>query len=72
MMLMGILYCSSNKEIRAKKFYELCQMELDPIISAADKEMHEALIKLVQIAYEMIINVYNITWKEGMPVAKKE
>jgi hypothetical protein len=34
--------------------------------------MHEAILKLVQVAYEMIISIYKQSWKEGMPVPKDE
>ena len=39
LMLLGILYCASNAKARAQKFFELCQMELNPCITATDKEI---------------------------------
>jgi len=56
-MCLGILYCASNKEIKATKFFELCQMDLDAVISAEDKELKEFFIKLCEIAYEFMIKL---------------
>ena len=57
-MLIGIFYTASNKQVRAQKFYEICQVELDYTISANDKELIDMFLKMQQIAYEGIIKVY--------------
>ena len=59
LMLIGILYCASNPNVRAQKFFELCQMELDPQISAGDKELKDYCKKLLDISYRLSIKVYN-------------
>jgi len=30
LMLVGLLFCASNLKVRAMKFFELCQMDLNP------------------------------------------
>jgi hypothetical protein len=59
LMLLGILYCASNPKNKAQKFFELCQMDLLPTLSATDKELKEYFPKLCEISYETIIQVYN-------------
>lgn len=59
LMLVGILYCASNPKVKAQKFFELCQMDLLPTLSAGDKELKEYFPKLCEISYEMMIAVYN-------------
>ena len=38
LMLLGILYCRSNRRQRAEKFYELVEIELTDVIKDSDKE----------------------------------
>lgn len=58
MVLFGILYCSSNKELKVNKFYELCQINLDPYIASSDKELVELIPKLLEISYDLALAVY--------------
>mmetsp|Transcript_7186 Transcript_7186/g.6280 ORF Transcript_7186/g.6280 Transcript_7186/m.6280 type:complete len:95 (+) Transcript_7186:257-541(+) len=51
LMLVGVLFCASNVKVKGSKFFELCQMELNPQISAGDKELRDYYMKLLQISY---------------------
>jgi hypothetical protein len=58
LVLFGVLFCASNKALKVSKFYELCQIELDPAISSADKELLELVPKLLELSYVMMMEVY--------------
>ena len=55
LILFGVLFCSSNNTLKVSKFYELCQIELDPIITAKDKELVDLVPKLFEMSYDMMI-----------------
>lgn len=52
-MLLGLLYCPSNKEQRANKLYELVEIELTQILTVTDPE----LVQFVPILYEISLNL---------------
>jgi hypothetical protein len=58
LMLLGLLYCASNAEIKALKFYELCQLHLNQTMHRNDPEYNDYFPKLLQISYEFIIRIY--------------
>jgi len=57
-MLLGIMYCASNPEVKSQKFYELCQLDLNTIMHRNDPEYNDYFPKLLQISYEFIIRMY--------------
>jgi len=57
-MLLGILYCASSPKLRAQKFFELCQMDLNPSFYQHDKELEECVPKLFQITYDLMLRLY--------------
>jgi hypothetical protein len=59
LMLVGILYCASNPKTKATKFFEVCQIDLNPTINAGDKELEKFFPKLCEISYDMMISLYN-------------
>lgn len=59
LMLLGILFCASNSQVKVQKFFNICQNELNPSISATDKELKMYTPKLFEISYEMMINLFN-------------
>ena len=71
-VLLGVLYCAGNNRIRATKFFELCQIDLDPHMSHNDKEFVDYFPKLLQISYEMMLRMYDKFREEGSPELKKE
>ena len=58
-MIVGILFCASNSKAKTQKFYEVCQTELNPAISANDKDLKKYFIKQLEISYEMMIQIFN-------------
>ena len=60
LMLLGILYCRSNRKERAKKFYELVEIELTETIQANDPELKEYVPYLFEIPYLLMFRLYHI------------
>ena len=58
-MLVAIMFCGSNAQARANKFFEACQEELEPAISAQDKELVAFYPKYLEILYSVMITIYN-------------
>ena len=58
LLLLGILYCASNVKVRALKFYELCQSELEAQISSSDRDLKANLKKMMEISYWMMLAIY--------------
>ena len=52
------MYWSGNPEVRAEKFFELCQADLAPYMEAGDKEFLEYFPKMLEISYEFMIRLY--------------
>lgn len=54
-LLLANMYCPSNPALRAQKFFELCQENLDPQISANDKELKQLFMKMLEYCYEFML-----------------
>lgn len=57
-LLMGNLYCANTPAIRANRYFELCQIEYDPQIGSADRDLHKNFTKMLEISYVLMIPVY--------------
>lgn len=68
LMLLGVLICATNNKNKADKFFELCQLELNPTISHQDSEFLDYFPKLLEIAYDVMVRHHNI----NCPETKKE
>ena len=66
-LLIGNMYCPSNDKLRASKFYELCQTDLNPHISAHDRDLKRIFKKMIEISYVMMVNLYTQNKKEDIP-----
>lgn len=58
LMLLGILYCRSNRKQRAQKFYELVEIELTDTLSASDQEFKAYVPYLYEIPYKFMFRLY--------------
>lgn len=68
LMLLGLLICATNNRNKAEKFFELCQLELNPTISHADGEFVDYFPKMLEIGYDLMVRHHNL----NCPEAKKE
>jgi len=59
LMVLGLLYTCSNAAERAKKFYELIQIDLNDQIYLGDKEFQEYFPLLAQFSFNFVIKHYN-------------
>ena len=59
LMLLGVLICATNDKNKADKFFELCQIELNPSISHEDGEFVDYFPKILEIAYDVMIRHHN-------------
>jgi len=58
LMLLGLLYCRSNRKQRAEKFYELVEIELTNTIKDSDPEYRDYVPFLYEIAYKLMFRLY--------------
>ena len=58
LMLMGLLYCRSNRAQRAQKFYELVEIQLTDVLQASDPEFREYIPYLYEISYKLMFRMY--------------
>lgn len=58
LMLLGTLYCCSNKQQKAEKFYELVEIELTDSILMNDKEFRDYTPVLYEISYKLMLRLY--------------
>ncbi|CDW77354.1 UNKNOWN [Stylonychia lemnae] len=58
LLLLANLYCPSNPSLKAQKFFELCQENLDSQISQNDKELRLLFGKMLEITYTFMIGLY--------------
>lgn len=65
LLLLGNMYCASSSGLKAQKFFELAQENLDSQISENDKELALLFKKMLEICYTIMINLYNTNKKEG-------
>ncbi|CDW81305.1 UNKNOWN [Stylonychia lemnae] len=60
LLLLGNMYCANTPYYRAQKFFEVCQEELQPQIGNNDNELSEYMRKQFDIAYYVIMVLYNV------------
>jgi len=58
LMLMGLLYCRSNRKQRAEKFYELVEIELTESLMKDDEEFRSYIPFLYEISYKLMFRLY--------------
>ena len=58
LMLLGLLYCRSNRRQRAEKFYELVEIELTENLQSNDQEFRSYVPFLYEIAYKLMLRMY--------------
>lgn len=58
LMLLGILYCRSNRRQRAEKFYELVEIELTDNIKDMDEEFRTIVPYIYEIVYKLMFRLY--------------
>ena len=58
LMLLGLLYCRSNRRQRAEKFYELVEIELTENLQSNDQEFRQYVPFLYEIAYKLMFRMY--------------
>ena len=59
LMLLGILYCRSNRAERAQKFYELVEIQLTDQLEVSDQEFRAYIPYLYEIAYKLMFRMYH-------------
>ena len=59
LMLLGVLYCRSNRLERAEKFYELVEIELTDSLPASDPEFRDYIPYLYEIPYKLMFRLYD-------------
>ena len=58
LMLLGLLYCRSNKKERAETFYELVEIQLTESLASDDPEFIAYVPIMVEIAFNLMFNLY--------------
>ena len=58
MMLLGILYCRSNRRQRAEKLYELVDSEKSNKIEGKSKFLRAYLPKMADISHNLMFKLY--------------
>ena len=58
LMLMGLLYCRSNRRQRAEKFYELVEIQLTDQLQSSDSEFRAYIPFLYEISYKLMFRLY--------------
>ena len=58
LMLLGLMYCRSNRKQRAEKFYELVEIQLTENLSSTDRELVAYLPIMVEIVYGLMFRMY--------------
>ena len=59
LMILGILYTSSNANDRSEKLYDLVQLEMEPIIDTSDKEFKDCFALIAFYCYIQMPKHYN-------------
>ena len=59
LMLLGVMYCRSNRKQRAEKFYELVEIELTDNLSVNDPELKDYVPFLYEIVYKFMFRLYD-------------
>ena len=58
LMLMGLLYCRSNRAERAQKFYELVEIQLTESLARDDVELVAYIPIMFDICYNLMMRIY--------------
>ena len=58
LMLLGLLYCRSNRLQRAEKFYELVEIQLTAFLKNSDPEFRAYVPFLYEISYKLMFRLY--------------
>ena len=58
LMLLGLLYCRSNRRQRAEKFYELVEINLTEHLLDSDPEFRQYIPFLYEISYKLMFRLY--------------
>ena len=58
LILLGVLYGQGSQMEKARKFYELVQIDLDPHVSCSDKELYEYFIKICEFSTLFLVEQY--------------
>ena len=58
LMLLGLLYCRSNRKQRAEKFYELVEIELTETLQVNDQELRRYIPYMYEISYKLMFRLY--------------
>jgi hypothetical protein len=59
LLLFGNMYCSSSFAVRAQKFFEICQPELNQTITTKDKDLKAYFMRMLEISYKFMMSVYD-------------
>ena len=57
-MLMGLIYCRSNRAERAEKFYELVEIQLTESLARDDPELVAYIPIMFDICYDLMLRLY--------------
>ena len=58
LMLMGLIYCRSNRRQRSQKFYELVEIQLTEQLARDDKEFVDYNPVMIDICYDLMLKLY--------------
>ena len=58
LMLLGLLYCPSNRLMRAQRFYEIVEIELSELVARNDHELQHSVPILYEIVYVFMLKLY--------------
>ena len=77
LMLLGLLYCRSNRKQRAEKFYELVEIQLTDSLENSDPEFRAYVPFLYEISYKLMFRLYcrhrnQTPGEEGKPQSQPE
>ena len=53
-LLLGILLCAGDAELKARVFYDILQDSLQPLISANDKDFKVTFFKMMELATKFV------------------
>jgi hypothetical protein len=59
LILLGLLYCQSNRQQRASKFYELVEIDLSYMMEKDDPEFLSYIPVMHSICYDLMTDLYN-------------
>ena len=57
-MILGLLYCRSNRRERAEKYYELVEIELTESLTFNDKEFVAYMPIMCSVVHDLMFRLY--------------